>query len=130
MDTKELIKAVFKLVFEEKVTDEETLSQYFSPSYVQTVNNETLDFEAFVKHIAHLQAKISACTITFKRLVAEDNVVFSNHMVDSTLQNGDHVRHHVIAEFEIQDGKIVKCDELTCLLEGHATYRDLGSAQH
>lgn len=129
MEKKELIKTVFKVIFENKTTDEVTISQYFSTDYVQTVNNETLDFDAFVEHIAYLQTKASSCTITFNTLIGEGDIVFSNHMVDTTLKNGDHVRHHVLAEFTLKENKIVRCDELTCLLDGHSTYRNLGSAQ-
>lgn len=127
MDNKELIKTVFYHLFESENMNTEDISVYFSKDYVQHVGNEKLDFESFICHVGKVREKLSACHITFRTLISEGNVVFSNHFVDAVLRNGTALRQHILAEFRISNGKIVCCDELACLLEGDVAESNLAS---
>lgn len=127
MEKKELIRTVFHLLFENESFDRETIANYFSKDYVQSVNGDTFGFNDFVNHICKVRETLSSCNIAFKTLVTEGNIVFSNHLVDAVMRNGKMVRQQVLAEFEISKGKIIRCDELTCFLGGDVAGSKLGS---
>lgn len=127
MDNKNLIKIVFRLLFESKEMKLEDISLYFAKEYVQNVGSEVLDFHDFISHIGKVREKLAECRVTFHTLISEGNIVFSNHVVDAILRNGTILRQHVLAEFEMSEGKIIRCDELAHMLEGEVSESNLAS---
>ncbi|PKF73655.1 hypothetical protein [Chryseobacterium sp. PMSZPI] len=124
---KNFIQDVFAHVLENPVFDEILIETYFSKDYVQFVDHLQLDYEDFVLHIKKLKEKISKQSIEILHYAENGNIIFTNHHVESLLKDGSMVKHKVLAEFTIQNGKIIQCDELTLLLEGSQTEKNLGS---
>ena len=56
--------------------------------------------------------------------------MFTNHHATALKPDGSEVKMHVIAEFRVRDGKIYYCDELTHMLSGSESDKDLGSRTH
>ena len=127
MDNKELIRKVFHLLFENEHLERNEICNYFSKDYIRSVNGETLGFNDFVKHVFKVRDTLTDCRISFKTIVSEGGVVFTNHFVDAVMKNGKIVKQHVLAEFEIIDGKIINCDELVSIIDGDAGVDNLGS---
>lgn len=127
MENKELIRKVFHLLFEDVHLDRNVISQYFSKDYIQSVNGETFGFDDFISHVFKVRKTLASCRISFKTLLSEGNIVFSNHIVKAVMNNGKPVRQQVLAEFKIIDGKIIHCDEVICTLDGDAGVNNLGS---
>lgn len=125
---KDFIKALFRDVIENKYYDETLIHQYFSEDYVQVVDNQTLNFDTFKKHIQKLKEKVMETEVEFAGIASNENAVFTRHYVKSTLKNGEWVKHKVLAEFQLKHGKVVYCDELTIVMEGDKSERHLGSA--
>lgn len=107
--------------------DQNLLSEYFSPDYIQYVDGKKINYNDFIKHIQLLKNKISKMSISIKSIVAEDNIVFTNHEVFTIMSDGRTGKTKVIAEFRLNKGKIYYCDELTHMIEGDDKDRDLGS---
>ncbi len=126
-DNKAFIKRMFREVIEQDEFDEQTVSRYFSPKYVQRVDGKTLDFHGFSDHLRALKGALTNVRVTFEQMVAEDNKVMEIHRVDADKHAGGKIATKVIALFVIEDGKVVLCDELTHLEEGAATDKDLGA---
>lgn len=122
-----LIKAVFTDVIENKNYDESLINKYFSEDYIQIVDNVTLDFNSFKKHIQKLKEKADQQNVVFENIASNETSVFTKHFVTSVLKNGEIVKHKVFAEFTIKNNKVIYCDELTTLLEGSASEKKLGS---
>lgn len=122
-----LIKAVFTDVIENKNYDESLIDKYFSEDYVQTVDQVTLDFNSFKKHIQKLKEKVDQQNVIFENMASNETSVFTKHHVTSILKNGEIVKHKVFAEFIIENNKVINCDELTILLEGSIIEKKLGS---
>ena len=59
------IKAVFRDVIENEQYDEELICRYFSPNYIQAVDQQVLDFETFKKHIRKLKEKVQRVEVEF-----------------------------------------------------------------
>jgi ketosteroid isomerase-like protein len=126
-DNKALIQATFRDVIEQDGFDEQVVSRYFSPKYVQKVDGKTLDFAAFSDHLRALKAAVTNVHVVFEQMVAEGNKVMDIHLVYADKRAGGKIATKVISLYVIEDGKVVLCDELTHLEEGAATDKDMGS---
>jgi predicted SnoaL-like aldol condensation-catalyzing enzyme len=127
MENKEIVRNLFKNVFESPEFNEEILRNYVDTAYIQQVDGKTLNYPEFVLHIKLLKEKVNSLNVEFLTLVEEGDIVFSNHIVSLTLNDGKKGKSHGIAEFRIRDGKLYSCDELTFLVEGREKDKDLGS---
>lgn len=124
---KHFIQQVFNDVLENPVFDETLIEKYFSKDYIQWVDHKRLDYEAFILHIQKLKEKVAEQNIEIITHAENGDIIFTHHIAKSLLKDGSFVVHKVLAEFTIQDQKIIKCDELTLLLEGNFSEKNLGS---
>ena len=124
---KELIKNLFKNVLQNQSVDIEIIKKYISEKYIQYVDGKELRFEQFVEHIKKQKEVIESIKVDFISMVEENNIVFTNHIVSINKKDNSFVKVKVIAEFIIENEKLVKCDELTFLLNGSSEDKDLGS---
>ncbi len=124
---KALIQAAFRDVIEDCQATETTIAHYFSPDYIQSVDDKILNFEQFVSHMKVQKSVVETININLLKMVGEGDIVCSHHEVYATKKNGDALKAKVIAFFTIKNGKIIRCDELTHLLEGAQEDHDLGS---
>lgn len=125
----DFIKALFRDTIENKNYDEKLIDKYFSEDYVQMVDDQTLDFDTFKKHIRKLKDKLQQADVQFSNIASNETSVFTKHYVNSILKNGETVKHKVFAEFQIKNGKVIQCDEMTLLIEGNKSESNLGSTQ-
>ena len=107
--------------------DAESLCRYFAPDYVQEVDGVRLDFDGFIDHARVLKTSLRWGRATIENLIVSGDTIADIHVVDGEKTNGDKIRVKVIAFFTLRDGKIVRVDELTHLLEGNHADRDMGS---
>lgn len=123
----DFIKGLFRDTIENKNYDEKLIDKYFSEDYIQMVDDQTLDFDTFKKHIRKLKDKLQQVDVQFSNIASNETSVFTKHYVNSILKNGETVKHKVFAEFQIKNGKVIQCDELTLLIEGDKSESNLGS---
>ncbi|MGE8555419.1 MAG: hypothetical protein ACN6OB_15980 [Chryseobacterium jejuense] len=124
---KQIIQQVFSNILENPVFDLSLIEKYFSKDYIQLVDHHQLNYDGFILHIKKLKEKVAEQKIDILNYAENENTIFTHHTAKSILKDGSIVRHKVLAEFTIQEGKIIRCDELTLLLEGNHTEKDLGS---
>lgn len=124
---KNFIQQVFREVLENPVFDQALIERYFSKNYIQLVDRQQLNYDQFVLHIRKLKEKVAEQKIEIIHHAENGNIIFTHHIAKSVLKDGSTVRHKVLAEFTIQDGKIIQCDELTLMLEGSLAEKNLGS---
>lgn len=122
-----LIENVFKDVVENMHADEEVISQYFSPHYIQYVDGHILNYNEFVQHMRVQKTLLRSIKISLERYVESNNQICTVHRVDAVKKNGDTLTSKVIAYFEIENGKITFCDELTHLIKGKEEDQKIGS---
>ena len=60
-------------------------------------------------------------------MVAESDKVATIHRVNAIKHDDSHIEVQVNAFFQIKNNKIIFCDELTYLIQGEKSDRDLGS---
>lgn len=124
---KQIIQQVFSHILENPVFDLSFIEKYFSKDYIQLVDHIQLNYEEFILHIQKLKEKVTEQKIDIINWAENGNIIFTHHIAKSVLKDGSVVLHKVLAEFTIQDGKVIRCDELTLLLEGTHHAKNLGS---
>lgn len=127
MKSSKIILDFFKQVLEDGQIDNKTISSFVSPSYIQQVDGKTLDFEDFKKHLKKQREIISRIQITFIQIISSGDIVFTNHEVSVHKKDGNLLRFKVLAQFTLQDDKVIACDELTRLVDGNEEDSNLGS---
>jgi ketosteroid isomerase-like protein len=126
-ETKQFVKEIFKNTIENMDATEETYAKYFSKDYVQYVDGKTLKYNDFIAHINALKNVLKSAKITFKHMIVEEDTVATVHLVDAVKKDGGIIEAQVNALFRIKDKKVILCDELTHLIKGEKSDRDLGS---
>ena len=97
----------------------EKIPDYFSPNYEQTTAGENMDYQALVAHIKALRDYVESIQILpFEETIHEGNKMVIKYLARITKKNGLISKSAVIAIFEIQDDKFVRCWELTKIVLG------------
>ncbi len=122
-----IIKEAFKYVLESSTYDKDLINKYFHPNYVQYVDGKQIDGAQFHEHIKAQKKVIKNISTSFKSIIQQNDIVFSNHVVKVAKNDNSSVTTHVIAEFRLKDNLIHYCDELTHMIEGSEKDKDLGS---
>lgn len=121
------IKNLFHEVIENMDADEKVYATYFSPRYKQYVDGVFLDYEGFVRHMKKQKEIVSSAKVTIDHCIVQGNRLFTKHRVDLRKITGQEIAVQVMTYYEVEDGKIVLCDELTRLLQGSSEDRYIGS---
>jgi limonene-1,2-epoxide hydrolase len=127
MSPKELVLNAFRNVLENPNATLCDLEKYFSVEYKQSVDGKALDYSAFTEHFIALTKAVRSFNVDVRDIMSEGNRVFTHHVVHMIKNNGDEVVMKVLALFDVEDGKIIACDELTHILKGNSEDHDLGS---
>jgi len=123
-----IVKGMLKDIIENPVYDEKLIHRYFAEEYQQTVDHTHLNLDQFKQHIQKLKSLIDEVKVEVLNYAVKDDTVFTKHLVSYLLKDGSKHTHKVFAEFIIHEEKVVSCEELTFLVEGSDTGKDLGSA--
>jgi ketosteroid isomerase-like protein len=93
----------------------ETLS---SAACVQEVDGERMDYAQFLDHARGIKRSIRWARVTFEALIVEGSTVADIHVVESGRTDGARTKLKVIAFNTVDQGKIVRVNELTRLIRG------------
>lgn len=107
--------------------NEQTIESFFAPNYRQTVNGIELDYAHFVAHMAKLKQITHSMELKILTLAAQGNKVLTHHLVNISKTNGERVLTEVFASFTLENGHIIRCQELTRLISGREEDKFLGS---
>ncbi|SCC48347.1 hypothetical protein GA0116948_11097 [Chitinophaga costaii] len=130
MDYKKTIREGFALFSQKNGFKQEDVARFFHPAYQQYVDGHHLDYKGFIAHMIAQRKVVQEMEIFFKTIVQEGNIVFTNHEVFIKKIDGQPIKIQVIAEFLFEEDKVIKCEELTYLMEGSNEDRDIGSRIH
>lgn len=122
-----LVSQALQTVITCPVHDESVLQSFFSPDYQQCVDGKVLNYRNFVRHMQTLKhhSRQIQCRIIVS--AAAQQSVFTHHLVAVTQSDGQVSEFEVMAHFELRDGRIYRCHELTRQTAGPQHDRDLGS---
>jgi predicted SnoaL-like aldol condensation-catalyzing enzyme len=112
-----LLEKMYHEVFENLKVDK--IPDYFSPDYEQTTAGESMNYQALIAHIKALRDHVESIQILpFEETIHEGNKMVLKYLSKITKKNGLTSKSAVIAIFEIQDDKFIRCWELTKIILG------------
>ena len=127
IDLKTTIKSLYNDILIDLNLDK--INKYFAPTYVQTTDHVSTNFDEFKAHLKKLKEVVSSLKIShFKTMIIDEdqNAVFLRYDVEVEKKNGNQGIIEVYAEFTFNDeGKVMTCNELT--LPYHEALKGIGS---
>ncbi len=121
------LEHAFSALFDLEQDPRVVATKYMTADYIQIVDGKTLDLDGFVNHLALLRSTIQSVKFTFEEVIVSGNIIADIHIVEATKKDGSSLKAKLLAFFYLEGKKIKKIDELTGLLEGVESDRDLGS---
>lgn len=104
----------------------EVTDRYFTDDYVQIVDGEALDREAFDAHLATLRADLVSISFEFTTVIAEGNRVADVHFATTTRKDGSETTMKFIGVYTFREGRISRFEEISYLVDGSRDDLDLG----
>lgn len=120
------LHTLFERLFDPAVSSAD-IGAYFSPDYQQRVDGKTLNFAEFMAHVAVLKSTIQSAQVTFEQVLVNGDQWADIHYVEAIKADNSRLCVKVLAFYTFKEGKIWRIDELTHLVVGAASDRDLGS---
>ena len=127
VQNKQFVQNMFRDVIENPRANSSIYKKYFSTDFVQYVDGKKNDYPHFLLHLQALKTAIKTVSIAVEHIVAEGDKVATVHTARGVKRDGSTFATQVNAVFQVKDSKIVLCNELTHLLTGSESDRDLGS---
>ena len=121
-----LLSRVFHALFDPAATAEEVGTR-FSLDYRQIADGREIDRAGFIDHVRLLKDVVQSGSVTLETVIASGPTIASLHVVNVRKKTGEAVQMKVHAFFEIEHGLIRRTEELTHMMVGGQTDRDLGS---
>jgi len=97
----------------------EKIPDYFSSKYEESTAGEKIDYQTFVSHIKALKERVESIQVLpFEETITEENKIVVRYLSKITNKNGLTSTFAVIAIYDIQDDKIIRCWQLTKIILG------------
>ena len=127
MQNSQLVLDALKEVITSSEHNEKVIREYFSLYYQQIVNGSHLDFQKFIDHMAVIKQETKRMTLTVLASALQGDTVFTHHQVVVDKRDNTVASFEIFARFTVIDNKIVKCEELTRMVEGKDCDQNFGS---
>lgn len=110
--------------------DFDKLPEYFHNDYYQVTDGKKINIEEFKKHLTTLKATVDKIIVSpfYDALYDEElQTLTLRYTVDVTKKSGTRGLIELIAIFEIKNGKIVRCNEISHALHNVEEFKELAS---
>ncbi|KAA0016277.1 nuclear transport factor 2 family protein [Salinicola corii] len=130
MKTTDIRSALDAILNQQCLPLEEALASHFSPEYQQRTNGHWDDREAFAEHAAKLREIVVSADVEVLDELREGNRYADRHIVRVTKRDGSEVVQEVYLFGELDsEGRFLRVEETTLMLQGAEEDRDIGSAR-
>ncbi|MFI5491440.1 nuclear transport factor 2 family protein [Actinoplanes sp. NPDC051859] len=125
-----IARALDDLLFDPLPDLAEAIDRHFAPEYRQRTNGVWSDHAGFAAHMAALRGLVRSGHIEVHDELRDGRRYADRHTVTITRHDGHTSRTEVylFAEFA-SDGRFLRVEETTLLVEGHAKDAELGSVR-
>jgi len=130
MDRTGIAAALTDLIFNPGLDLRAAADRHFAADYRQRTNGRWDDRDAFLEHIAHLRGIVAEGSIEVHDELYDGVSYADRHTVHVTKTDGATVRTEVYLFGDFApDGRFRRIEEVTLMLEGAETDRNLASAR-
>jgi hypothetical protein len=106
---------------------------YFKEEYVQVTDGVKTNREEFANHLATLQEVVEKIAVSpFHDALFDEpqQTMTLRYTVDVTKKNGSHGQIELIAIFELADGRVLRCNEISCPLNHVEEFKEIARLSH
>ncbi|MDF7680970.1 nuclear transport factor 2 family protein [Enterobacteriaceae bacterium ESL0689] len=89
---KQTVIVALQTLITEPLHDEHQIAAFFAPDYQQIVDGKQLDYYGFIAHMKAIKSHTKRMSISIKRVVSENNTVFTHHYVNVENHQGEQSR--------------------------------------
>jgi len=110
--------------------DFDKVADYFHNDYYQVTDGKKINIAEFKNHLTTLKATVDKITVSpfYDSLYDEElQTLTLRYTVDVTKKSGTRGLIELIAIFEIKNGKIVRCNEISNALHNVDEFKELAS---
>ncbi len=104
-------------------------SKYVSKNFENPIDGNVFNYKQWVAHQKHIKSLVKSMKPTFDEMVAEGNNVAAIYHIDIVKNDGSKLVVKDMAFFKIKNNKVVYCEELTRLIKGDKTDKNIGSTK-
>jgi len=111
----------------------EKIPVYFKEEYYQVTDGVKTNKEEFTRHIATLKEIVEKIKISpfYDTLFDEElQTMTLRYTVDVTKKNGNNGQIELIAIFELEGHKILRCNEISCPLNKADEFKEIASVSN
>lgn len=128
MQTTDIRSALDDILNQQQHPLEDVLDRHFSPGYRQRTNGRWDDREAFAQHARKLREVVASACIEVLDELRDGRRYADRHRVHVTKRDGTQIVHEVYLFAELDaEGRFVRIEETTLMLEGAESDREMGS---
>ncbi|MFF7754542.1 nuclear transport factor 2 family protein [Streptomyces sp. NPDC007971] len=122
--------ALTDLIFNSDLTVLEAVDRHFTPEYRQRTDGEWADRAEFVEHISHVRTLVADGRVEVQEELYDGGKYADRHIVYITKKDGSTVTTEVYVFADLApDGRFIRIEETTLMLEGSEADRNIGSAR-
>ncbi|MET9697049.1 nuclear transport factor 2 family protein [Streptomyces sp. NPDC006529] len=126
----DIATALGELLFSPESDLHEVADRHFAPGYRQRTDGAWADRAGFLEHIAHLRTVVAEGSVEVHEELTDGTLYADRHTVRATKKDGSTVRMEVYLFGEFApDGRFLRIEETTLMLDGDPADRNLGSAR-
>lgn len=103
--------------------------KYVAKDFINPIDGNVFNYEQWVTHQKHIKTMVKSMTPNFDLMVAEGNNVAAIYHIDIVKNDGSKLVVKDMAFFKIDHDKVVYCEELTRLIKGDETDKNIGSTK-
>jgi predicted SnoaL-like aldol condensation-catalyzing enzyme len=113
MNNKDILVRALKSLLEDYKGRNSEFMNLIAESFHMWVNGVTRDLPGLIEHFEELELTVPSRKIEFVDIVAEGDIVFSQHVVTAALGDNHFRVVDVFAKWTFKNGRITECQELT-----------------
>ena len=127
MRTADIRSALDDILNQQRRPLEDVLDRHFSPDYRQRTNGHWDDREAFAQHARKLREVVASARIEVLDELRDGQRYADHHRVHVSKRDGTQVVQEVYLFAELDaEGRFARIEEITLMLEGAESDRDIG----
>lgn len=113
-----LLQTIWREVYDQTLDTEQTIRQYFTPSYIQCINGRQMDLPSYIQHVIEQKKNMTIHEIEYKTHLEDANNLFAIYYPLGLDKENDLIKAEVIAYFHFTGQQIDSIHGQVRLIQG------------
>lgn len=125
MNNIELLKGIWKSLYDHKINISETIEKFFHRNYEQCINGVVMGRTQYIQHVIEQRENITIESIDYKYVIEKGDELFTLYYPKGKNKNNLPIEAEVIAYCCFSKHKIIKIHGQVRLIKGNYTDVDM-----